>query len=146
MTIYQAAMRKIGDPMEASFFQLEKRKRKQTKRQKLKEKRTKRRRLSHKLRIVKCGCKKKCDQIFSKDERVNIHSRFWKLEPNEQCNFIRENVHRSSVQTRRTNRTVANHPKKNFSYTFNLSLINGEKLKVCRKFFLAVIGYGENCG
>lgn len=53
--------------------------RKWTVKEKLRMHRAKKRRLKHDVIIDGCGCKKKCDQIFSKEERLNIHERFWKL-------------------------------------------------------------------
>lgn len=131
---------------DGSFFETQSRKRKRTKKEIRKAKIAKNRRLAHKLIIAKCGCRKNCDQIVSKDERVIVHDQFWKLDKMEQISFIRENVHRSSEPLRRKNQFTANDPKKSCSYIFCLRLFNGTDVRVCRKFFLNTIGYGDNCG
>lgn len=78
---------------DGSFLEIQTRKRKRTKKEILKAKIAKNRRLAHKLIIEKCGCKKNCDQIVSKDERVIIHDQFWKLDKTGQTNYIRGTVH-----------------------------------------------------
>lgn len=97
---------------DGSYFNIDHKKRKRTKKEKLRMQRAKKRRLRHDAIIEGCGCRKECDRIISKDERVNIHDRFWKLRFIEQSNFIREHVHRSSAQCRRKNRFAADAPKK----------------------------------
>lgn len=97
---------------DGSFFEIENRKRKRTKKEIQNASNAQNRRLAHKLLIAKCGCRRNCDQIVSKDERLNVHDQFWKLDKTKQTLYIRENVHRSPVPLRHKNRTTANDPKK----------------------------------
>lgn len=132
---------------EGSYFQEEHRnKRKETKKVKRKAVVARNRRISHPPKLVLCGCRKVCSNEVSKNKRIIIHRAFWKLDITGQTAFFRERVIRLSIVRRAKHRHELKDPRKLHSYHYSLEMADKRVVRVCRKFFLNTLGYGEHCG
>lgn len=119
---------------------------KRTKKQIQKEDSEKRRRRSHALKAENCNCRFECVNKIGKDDRIQIHGRFWNLDVSGQAAFIRETVQLAPFTRRVKNQFIAEEPKKRKKYVFHLMADKIEPVKVCRKFYMNTIGFSENCG
>lgn len=128
-----------GKPREAS--------RKRTKKEIRKLDIARRRRLAHTVIMEVCGCRKECDKLVSKDDRIEMNKSFWELDAAGQKCFIRERVHRKNVEKRNRYRITGEQLRKRHSYVFTIRTVaSNESTAVCRKIFLNTLGYGDHCG
>lgn len=136
---------------DGSFFETSTTTRVKTRKRTLKETKkrisAKKRRRSHQIKLTKCcTCRQECWKTISKDERISVHTRFWKQDAAGQSAFIRERVQRIPVKNRKKNHYVLDNPVKLYTYVFNIQSESGKFVVVCRKFFLNTLGYSEDCG
>ncbi|CAH0547321.1 unnamed protein product [Brassicogethes aeneus] len=90
-----------------------------------------------------CKCKKSCSVQIGEARRLEINIKYWKKSFTEQKAFLSHFIDISSVKTRRPGNT--NDSRKQFSKRYFLKNENGERLKVCKVFFLTTLGYaGKN--
>ena len=95
----------------------------------------------HRERTLKKGCEGKCKLkcSISEEARTKLFDNFWKLgNITSQREFINRNTSPVKPKYRRTK---PNSKKSlNMSYSF---IVNGEKIKVCKKMFMATLGVGN---
>ena len=111
-----------------------------------KEERLKRKKEHFKM-LSGCGggasnkdCDKECSKKILHMEREDIHKSFWDFNWIKREKFIRQHV--SKVEcSRRVTKTVDH--KKKCTYRYNLRSRDGKYIQVCKKFFLATLGYKE---
>lgn len=88
------------------------------------------------------NCRLKCSERVSPQIRENMNKEFWSLIGLvNRRSFIIKHVKRVEVK-RRT--AAANSKKRNNVFNYYLSDENGEKLKVCKTFFLTTLGFKAN--
>lgn len=85
----------------------------------------------------KAKCKRKCSQKIDKDRQTEINEEFWKLNRNEQKNFILSSASREGVKRK----TTGNSSRRSNSFIYYLKDTRGCKQIVCKVFFLATLGY-----
>lgn len=118
--------------------------RKKTKKERKKEDSAKKRRKSHAIILETCGCLKNCNTKFTRDDRLQFHKSFWDLDNVGQGNLIRQYAHLTPVGRRR--KRNAKDLAKQLAYKYTVPSSSGDPVKVCRKFFLNTLGFGEHCG
>lgn len=86
-------------------------------------------------------CKRKCTSMIHEGRRKAINERFWSLTWSEQKVFI--SSHTSRVKPARQKKFPADSNKKNRTQSLSYFLSNeiGEKIQVCKVFFLTTLGY-----
>lgn len=85
-------------------------------------------------------CKRKCNDKISQDRREAIHTQFWELEEKERKVYVLGHINKSTVG-RRTTEDKSRRGKK---FTYNLRTADGKRKIVCKKIFLATLGYKKN--
>lgn len=81
---------------------------------------------------------------FTEKDREKAFSRFWEIPSwNEKKGFVRGLVSSSKIKRRRNSTKLVN-VKKNEGHTIFMKNKKGEKVRVCRKFFLKTLNLGED--
>lgn len=81
---------------------------------------------------------------FSEEDRLKAFSKFWSIPSwDEKKGFIRGLVSSRKITRRRHTTKIVN-PRKNEGHDIFLKNRKGEKVKVCRKFFLKTLDLGED--
>lgn len=112
---------------------------KNSKTQKLKEKRKKLQE-SHPV-LDGCSnshCKLKCGANFTEEQREKINREFWEFDSFQQKYFILHQCSRCDVKRRTLSEGLS---QRNMSIKYYLHTSDGQKLQVCKKFFLTTLGY-----
>lgn len=110
-----------------------------------KEANAKKRHSSHSIILDDCTCHRKCNEKFSRDDRLRFHERFWDEDSAGQGNLIRQYAHLKPIERRRDNIKKANLSKR-LAYACTLPCASSDPVVVCRKYFLNTIGFRETCG
>lgn len=85
-----------------------------------------------------CVCKRTCKKIVNKMRQEEINTAFWKLNANEQKNFILNSTSQSSKKRKTTDQLISRRSNTNFYF---LKDSEGCKQNVCKVFFLGTLGY-----
>lgn len=94
------------------------------------------------------GCKKMCNTRISEEDRLLVHSTFWRKSFNERRQYVDGYVNESCVERRRIDNKGDNdkasdgkssHPR-NVTLCYNLPTSNGTKVNVCKTMFLHTHG------
>ena len=102
--------------------------------------------------FVKTGCnenicKKKCSRSFSEEFRKKINKNYWRMSWMEQKYFFLNNT-KTKKPDRPKNKQNDNNVGKRYNrsktITYFLSNENGDKVHVCKTFFLTTLGYNKN--
>nr|XP_053621942.1 uncharacterized protein LOC128681791 [Plodia interpunctella] len=92
-------------------------------------------------------CKKKCSTKFSEDYRKTINSNFWKMSWSEQKHFYLANTMQQKP-VRPKKKSHDDEHGKHYDRTKSVSYFfcdkNGEKVAVCKTFFITTLGYKKN--
>ena len=99
------------------------------------------RRSAHNIILTKRECRKQFYNLISRDDRIQIHEAYWKLDFKGQNDFIRKYVHSAELRRRRYNTCVEVTKKRAFIVT--LPTANHNPVTVCRQFF-NTIGFGQH--
>lgn len=94
-------------------------------------------------------CKKKCSKKFLEDYRKIINNHFWKMSWVEQKHFYLANTTQKKP-ARPKNKSNDDEDGKHYNRTKSVSYFlideTGEKVAVCKTFFLTTLGYKQsNC-
>lgn len=98
---------------------------------------------------VGCGeeCARKCNIKISEDRRKFLNGEFWKLSDEKaRKSFILHHISSISVKQRTTIPDTGEHNlyRRNNSFKYMLKNENGACETVCKKFFLATLGFNRN--
>lgn len=91
-----------------------------------------------------CGntCSRHCCKKINEHRRTEINKEFWKLNVNEQKNFIFHSVSQQATKRKTTNCLESRRTNTCFYFLKNAE---GSKQNVCKTFFLGTLGYeGKN--
>lgn len=132
-----------NDDSDGSFFGSP---RKKTKKEIQKEDSAKKRKAAHGIIMKNCGCRKKCLDHLSRDDREKINEAYRNLDTEGQRSYIQNYVCFASVKSRLKTRKAAIELRKNRSYICTLPTASDVPVTVCRAFFLNTIGFGKHCG
>lgn len=92
-------------------------------------------------------CKKKCSDRFSEEFREKINNIFWKKSWTEQKYFFLYNTSIKNPDRPKKRENCENEGKRytrSKTVTYFLTDENGEKVPVCKTFFLTTLGYNQN--
>ncbi|CAG9763025.1 unnamed protein product [Ceutorhynchus assimilis] len=89
------------------------------------------------------NCKKLCQKNINRDRQKYINTEYWKLNKQEQKSFIFSKVEKTACKRRTTTPNVgtAEGSRRNFTLKYFLADQEGKNHAVCKKFFLATVGY-----
>ena len=83
------------------------------------------------------SCKRKCFSKFSESQRQKLNTEFWNLSWYERRIFISSGVKRHAV----TRKTAGPDSKRSLTFHYFLCNEMGEELSVCKRFYLATLGF-----
>lgn len=84
-------------------------------------------------------CRLLCNNKIDEEQRKHVNKEFWTMDWMQQKVFILAHCSREVVKRRTTN----GESQRNMSVKYHLPDRNGEKLVVCKVFFLTTLGYHE---
>lgn len=85
-------------------------------------------------------CKKKCSRNITTARQADINKQYWSMSQMERKTFMLHNTKKEEVK-RRTTHVTAEGSRRNNSLKYFLDDENRLKHAVCKKFFLATLGY-----
>lgn len=83
------------------------------------------------------NCIKKCSEKINKDRQISINKEFWDLTNEEQRQFIFSSAKRINKKRKTTDRDS----RRNNTVVYYLKSDTGIDVNVCKKFFLAILGF-----
>ena len=86
------------------------------------------------------NCAYHCVQTFSVEERQNVHKNFWSL--NEEGKLSYYNIYTERVVKQRCRTAKQTESRRKFTFKYHLPM-QGDKIQVCKKFFLSVLDISE---
>ena len=94
---------------------------------------------------IECDCKFKCSEAINKNERSDIFKTYYDLgEYNLQKNFVCSHVSQSQTKTVLDNATMTPISKrKQVTRQYHLTSCSGDRIQVCKKFFLKTLDIGQ---
>ena len=92
----------------------------------------------HTLLPGSCKCKENCKNIIDDNERINIHTEFWKLAYNQRKLFIFNMINVANIARPHKITQGKRERKHTYNYSFKKG---GLSVPVCQRFFLNTLGF-----
>ena len=100
--------------------------------------------LQHAARSMKpidcSNCRFHCSSKFSGEERLHIHSVFWKMTDNDKRHFFARTTERTPKKRTRLGRATRTQKQRKKATSYKFYLMKGvEKVRICKQFYLKTL-------
>ena len=89
-------------------------------------------------KVGKKGCKRRCTDVLSEEQRKEINESYWGTSYNERCAWIANMV--DTIMPVRRRKIINNLNERNVTRVYHLVIEGRQKVQTCSKIFLSTLG------